>query len=533
MTHDRPVVLVVDDVRPNFDRLLLQLQKFDNGRLSREFEFIYAGSYHALRNWYRRNPGRFVSLILQDVDFSQVQDRRQLIASPPEWRPGSTGFDQVGLQGIIIYHLLRNENLDVIAPVLFVSSPTDMQQWREFAEYIVHPGLGFCAFIPETAQGERYYPELIRSIDELALRPLTETQRQHWREIQGMVVGHSRRMAYLCYDIDRIAPSEAIVLLMGEPGVGKELVARAIHRKSGRYKPDDPKRQRPWTVNIAALEKNLVEDELFGHFRGAYTDASTNRMGIFEAADGSTVFLDEIGDLSKEVQLKLLRVMEYREIKKLGSSQEMHVDNRIIAATNRSPAELFRNARPDFIGRLVQHCLIVPGLRTRWDSDSPRVIEDDIQELIAHFLHAMNRDRPAPERVTITDVAVRFVSQSVCEYIAGSNLMFTNNVRTIRNIVERAFERALAQHKRQITLGEIIATLGMIKLIHRGTKLAETPATMEQMVGSLDLAQIERRAIAEALRKTPKLAEAARLLGIHRDTLRRKMSDYEITDAES
>jgi transcriptional regulator with GAF, ATPase, and Fis domain len=343
-----------------------------------------------------------------------------------------------------------------------------------------------------------------------------------------MVVGRSRQMAHLCYEIERIAPSDAIVLLMGDPGTGKELVARAMHRKSPRYDPDIQGRERPWTVNIAAMEKNLVEDELFGHLRGAYTDAGTSRMGIFETANGSTVFLDEIGDLSKEIQLKLLRVMEYREIKKLGSSQEMTVDNRIIAATNRTPAELFQRFRTDFLGRLLQHSLVVPSLCRRWEGDSPNTVEDDLREMIDYFLGGMNRKLPAEAKLSMTEVALRFLVQSVQEYVAGSNQIFTNNIRTIKNVVERSFERAQAQHKKDITLGEVIPTLGVIKLIHREETAA--PTTLEQLVGSLQIGVIERRAIEEALHKVGSMTEVAKLLGIHRDTLRRKMIEYGLSD---
>jgi len=533
MSETRPVVLVLDDNRASFEALCAQVEQFESGRLAQEFEFVYLLGYRDLQAWYNRDRPRFVSLIVQDIDYSAIKDRRQIVSlpdslAPREWRSALPDFDEVGLQGIVIYSLMRNERLDTVAPVLFVSSHIGMRRSREFAEYIVHPGFGPCNFVPEDASGDSYYPTIIKSIDELALRPLTPEQNHDWRENLGMVVGRSRQMAHLCYEIERIAPSDAIVLLLGAPGVGKELVARAIHRKSPRYDANVQGRERPWTVNIAALEKTLVEDELFGHMRGAYTDAGTSRMGIFEAAMGSTVFLDEIGDLSTEVQLKLLRVMEYREIKKLGSSQEMPVDNRIIAATNRTPDELFQRFRTDFLGRLLQHSVVVPALRQRWEGDGPNTVEDDLLEMIDFFVSGMNRRLPAGARLSMTEVASRFLIQSVQEYVAGSNDIFSNNVRTIKNVVERSFERAQAQRKKDITLGDMIPTLGVIKLIHREEKA--TPVTIEQMVGSLQLEVVEKRVIEEALRKAGSMGEAAKLLGIHRDTLRKKMTEYELSD---
>lgn len=533
MPDTKPVVLMLDDNQASFEALRTRIDGFEGGRLAREFEFIYLLGYQDLRAWYAGGQSRFVSLIIQDVDYSQVHDKRQIVSlpdsiSPREWRTSLQDFDEVGLQGIVIYSLMRHERIDTVAPVLFVSSHIGMRRSREFAELIVNPGCGPCSFVPEDASGENYYPQIIRSIDELALRPLTGEQRRDWLENLGTVIGKSRHMAHLCYEIERIAPSDAIVLLLGDPGVGKELVARAIHRKSPRYDANVEGRERPWTVNIAALDKNLIEDELFGHLKGAYTDAGTSRPGIFEAASGSTVFLDEIGDLSKEVQLKLLRVMEYRVVKKLGSSQEMPVDNRIVAATNRTSDDLFKRFRTDFLGRLLQHSLVVPSVRRRWEGDSPDVVEDDLREMADYFLSMMNRRLPDDAHLAMTEVALRFLIQSIQEYIAGSNEIFSNNVRTIRNVVERSFERAQAQRKREITLGEVIPTLGVIKLIRQQEQVA--PTTLEQVVGSLQLDAVWRRAIEEALHKAGSKSDAARLLGINRDTLRKKMAEYGLTD---
>jgi transcriptional regulator with GAF, ATPase, and Fis domain len=528
---ERPAILFVDDNRSSFETLVANLPGLAEGRLAHDFEFIYLANYGQLRAWYERNRHRFVSLIIQDLDFRDLPEKEQIMPVPDRWQPPPSDFDAVGLQGIIIYDLLRNEKIDTIVPVLFVSSHIGLHRSREFAEYIVHPGFGACAFVPEDAVGERYYPEVARSITELALRPLTRAQRDQWRDDFAVVLGASRRMACLAYEVERIAPSDSIVLILGEPGVGKELVARALHQKSPRYDPNDARRRQPLTVNIAALEKNLVEDELFGHLRGAFTDASSERTGIFEAAQGSTVFLDEIGDLSREVQLKLLRVIEYRQIKKLGSSQEIPIDNRIIAATNRTSQEIIRNFRPDFVGRLVQHCILVPGLRERWEGHAPRIIEDDVHELINYFLAGMNRKLPAGNEMKITDVAVRFLSQSVQEYIAGSSQLFANNIRTLRNVVERAFERAQAQRKSEVTLGEIIATLGMIKLVSRQPQAIQPQApTVESVVGSLELVKVERRIIEEAMRKTTSLLELSRITGMHRDTLRYKIREYGLAD---
>jgi transcriptional regulator with PAS, ATPase and Fis domain len=318
------------------------------------------------------------------------------------------------------------------------------------------------------------------------------------------------------------------VLLLGSPGVGKELVANALHRSSPRH--DNELRRYPLTVNMAALDKNLIEDELFGHDRGAFTGAQEERAGILEAAQRSTVLLDEIGELDQDTQTKLLRAIEYRRVKRIGSSRETEVDIRIIATTNRSIQDLQSRFRPDFYARLAQHCIPVPSLRERWLDAPELVVQQDINEIFDYVIDQMNRDPRHKRALTIEAAAAGFMRQLIHQYINHVNDIFDGNLRALRNIIERAYERAQYDASPEITLGHIIPPLGIVRMLNiKPEAHLRTQATIEQLVGSLNLAAIERKAIVEALTKTGRNhSQAAQLLGVHRDTLRRKVTEYGI-----
>ncbi|MEO0115459.1 MAG: sigma 54-interacting transcriptional regulator [candidate division WOR-3 bacterium] len=528
----QPVILVVDDLYDAFTALLENLKRYADGKLYSNFEFIYLDSYQSLVEWYKNNQGRFVSLIIQDVDFTHTTSPQKLLQATDLWKIPPKRFDERALQGFLIYGLLRSKPIDRFVPVLFVSSRIGLDTTRNFAEYLVYPGYGSCTFAPDYDQSETFYHRIASLIDSFALRPLSSAQKEEWKEYHSMVLGRSRLMCHLVYEIERIAPTEATVVILGSPGVGKELVANVIHKKSYRYDPEMKEKSKPLTVNIAALDRNLIEDELFGHERGAFTGATGMREGIFEAAAGSTVFLDEIGDLSKEIQLKLLRTMEYKTIKRLGSSREIEVDFRVICATNRTIEQLQKSLRSDFYARLVQHCLIVPSMREKWANESYDVVENDIWELCNFFVEKMNTDPRIMAKIGISNAVIKFISKLAWEYVEGGNELFAGNIRTLRNLIERAYERCQYEGQKEISLGHIISTLGMMRLLERppiSQPIKPHELNIESVVGSLNLAEIEKRAILEALTKTGhNQTQAAELLNIHRDTLRKKMQEYGI-----
>jgi len=284
--------------------------------------------------------------------------------------------------------------------------------------------------------------------------------------------------------VDRIrdvAPYDSTVLILGESGTGKELVARAIHAESRRA-------SRPFVaVNCSAYSENLLESELFGHVRGSFTGAERDRQGRFELANGGTVFLDEIGEISPKIQVKLLRVLQEREIERVGDSRSRPVDLRIVAATNRDLQREVRGGRfrEDLYYRLNVFNLVLPPLRER---------TEDIAALADHFL-AQLRERTGKEVHGFSDeVMDAFVRHS-----------WPGNVRELENVVESALVRARGE---AITNGDL----------------------PESFRGSSEPILKPEERIRVALERTGGcVTRAARLLGIHRTTLWRQMREAGIS----
>src|SRR5262249_3372797 len=228
------------------------------------------------------------------------------------------------------------------------------------------------------------------------------------------IIGQSRALADALEKIDLVAPTDSSVIILGETGTGKELIARAIHSRS-------PRRNRPLIkVNCAALPSGLVESELFGHERGAFPGATERRTGRFELAHGGTIFLDEVGELSPEVQVKLLRVLQEHEFERVGSSKTIRVDVRVIAATNRDLAQAIANDRfrQDLYYRLNVFPVALPPLRYR---------TEDIRLLVHYFVsrYAAKIGRP-----------IRRVPQEVMQRLVA--YPWPGNVRELENVIERA-----------------------------------------------------------------------------------------------
>jgi DNA-binding NtrC family response regulator len=292
------------------------------------------------------------------------------------------------------------------------------------------------------------------------------------------LVGEAAATVRLRELIAKVAPTEATVLIRGESGSGKELVARAVHAASGR-------RRGPFVaVNCAAISESLLESELFGYRKGAFTGADADREGLFEAAEGGSLFLDEVGEAGAGVQAKLLRVLEERKLNRVGDPRERDVDVRVIAATNRALDEAIRRGdfREDLYYRLAVFPLDVPALRDR---------DDDIELLADHFLAALGRTDQTLPAVT---------RRRLREYV------WPGNVRELRNVVERA---------------HILAGAGRIEDEH---VLIDTVVRREPpeaaVPDDLNLDNNARRLILAALRRASgNKSRAARLLGITRRTL--------------
>jgi two-component system response regulator HydG len=310
----------------------------------------------------------------------------------------------------------------------------------------------------------------------------------------GGLIGVSQRMQRVYKLIEKVSQHEYPVLILGESGTGKELVARSIHFLGAR-------KNRPFVpVDCSALAPTLIESELFGHVKGAFTGAVQARQGLLEVAQGGTLFLDEIGDMPVDLQAKLLRALQEREVKPVGSTERRHIDVRIIAATNRDLETAIRtgNFRQDLYFRLNVVQIKLPPLRER---------KSDIPLLVTSFLEKFAN--PRGESRSISEEAMR-------QLVAYD---WPGNVRELENAIERA------------------VALGSGPIVHVGDLPSnlQYPSTERapQKDELLPLEELERRAILRMLRETSgdKLA-AARMLGIGKTTLYRKLKQYHMEQAE-
>ncbi len=315
--------------------------------------------------------------------------------------------------------------------------------------------------------------------------------------VESQIVGRSPVIRQITEQIARVAPTKSTVLIRGESGVGKELVARAIHFAS-------PRRNKPFIcLNCAALSESLLESELFGHERGAFTGATSRRLGKFELAHGGTLMLDEIGEMSPQLQAKFLRVLEGHPFERVGGSEPVHVDVRVIAATNRNlEKEVERgNFRRDLYFRLNVVEIYIPGLRKR---------PEDIPILAQHFLEKFNAE--LGRRIKgFTDEAM----EAMLRY------RWPGNVRELKNVIERACV---------LCEGDYI-DVHNLALSRLSTAGETSELILHQPRGyvAMSLAEVERRHIEATLRATGwNKSQAAAILGIERSTLDRKIRRYNI-----
>ncbi len=300
------------------------------------------------------------------------------------------------------------------------------------------------------------------------------------------IIGNSPPLRALLRAVEQVAPTDSTVLIIGETGTGKELVARAIHNRSAR-------KDRPLVkVNCAAISAGLVESELFGHVKGAFTGALAHRDGRFKVADGGTIFLDEIGELSPDTQVKLLRVLQEHEFEPIGSDRTTKVDVRVIAATNRNLDEAVRAGkfRSDLLYRLNVFPIQVPPLRDR---------QADVPLLVTFFVQQFSKR--LGKRIThIPEATMR----SLVEY------SWPGNIRELQNVIERA----------------VILSTGDALMLDRQFQPATTAATPPPAPNA-SLKDAERRHIESVLAQTHWVIEgargAAKLLGMHPNTLRSRL----------
>lgn len=337
---------------------------------------------------------------------------------------------------------------------------------------------------------------LERALEKRRLHQEVNSLRQEvWGKYQfENLIGKSKQMQDLFELIRRIAKTKTTVLIYGKSGTGKELVAKAIHYNS-------PRRLKPFiTVNCSALPETLLESELFGHVKGAFTGATTNRKGLFEEAEGGSIFLDEIGEISPALQVKLLRVLQEGEIKRVGQTASIKVDFRLIAATNRDLGEAVQQGtfREDLYYRLNVISLTLPELKKR---------AEDIPLLANYFV------KKYAQQIHST---VEGISKEAMELLMRYS--WPGNVRELENVIERA-----------VTLGrgQFIMPEDLPELVQETEQWKNEPLFEREV----SLEELEKAYIKHLLQKTKgHQTKTATILGIDRRTLYRKIRKYQLGD---
>lgn len=352
--------------------------------------------------------------------------------------------------------------------------------------------LGSYDFLQKPINFDRFKILIDRIIEKQALKEENQLIRSRLKEGYkfDQLVGMSPNMQKIYAMIDKISIGSPTVLIEGRSGTGKELTANVIHnysdRKNGPFIP----------VNCGAIAESLMESELFGHVQGAFTGASKDSIGLFKAADGGTIFLDEIAEVSPAVQVSLLRVLQEKKVRPVGSTRETKVDVRVIAATNQNLKEAIKNQtfREDLYYRLNVISITMPPLRD---------IREDIPLLVNHFI--------AKHKRAGSDAA-REVSPEAMAKLMGYH--WPGNVRQLENVIQRAL------------------ALGVTDVLHENDlprEIAKQPDKTMVTEVDLNLKELERKAIQQALHQSKgNKAEAAKLLGVNTTTVYRKMAKYNI-----
>ena len=355
-------------------------------------------------------------------------------------------------------------------------------------------------FIEKPLASERVLVTIRNALDQTRLRDENKSLKRA-AEVRHQMVGESPALRQVWDAIKRAAPTNATVLLLGESGSGKELVARSIHRNSLRS------RERFVQVNCAAIPEELIESELFGHEKGSFTGATEKQIGKFEQADRGTIFLDEVGDMSPKTQAKVLRVLQEGEVERLGSARTIKVDVRVIAATNKDlEAEIEKGTfREDLYFRLSVIPIRVPPLRDR---------REDIPALVKHFADLFSRDNNRrPQRFT----------QAALEYLQKAR--WKGNVRELKNTVERLII---------MTPGDAVDVDDLREIVRLEQKTAapdndrERPGTLREFKESA-----ERTFLVGKLRENNwNISKTAEVIGTPRSNLYKKLEQYGISQEQ-
>jgi two-component system nitrogen regulation response regulator NtrX len=434
-------------------------------------------------------------LEFEGYDVRTASSGSEALATYEQWRPQLVFMDvkMAGMDGLETLKRLRAR--DPAAIVVMISGHATIQNAVEATQ------LGAYDILEKPLDTDRILVTLRNAIGRIDLAE--ENQRlKATIESRYEIVGRSSAIRGVIAQIDKVAQTTARVLITGENGTGKELVARAVHRQS-------PRAREPFVeVNCAAIPGELIESELFGHMKGSFTGAVSDRAGRFEQADGGTLFLDEIGDMSLAAQAKVLRVLQDSEVTRIGGAKPRHVDVRVLAATNKRLEDEIAAGRfrEDLFYRLNVVPIHVPALRER---------REDIPQLIVHFVEQFTRTDGAPPRSVEQAAAERLVAHD-----------WPGNVRELRNTIERLL---ILSSGPSITAADAERMVGVRAPAGTGIGALESCKTFEEFK---EVA--ERLFLRARLREHEwNVAETARALDMPRSNLYKKIERHRLAREES
>jgi DNA-binding NtrC family response regulator len=396
-------------------------------------------------------------------------------------------IDTSGVEGMELLRMIRR--LHPLLPVILITG------WASIELAVQGMKLGANDFINKPWNNSHLLQSVRTLLDLQEKKPVKHNRKQVDQLYNfSQIIGEDEKIVSILDTIGRIATTDASVLITGESGTGKELIAEAIHQNSLRN-------NRPFVkVNLGGISSSLFESEMFGHVRGAFTDARFDRIGRFETANKGTIFLDEIGDLDAGSQVKLLRVLQDRTYEVLGSSRTKTVDIRVVCATNRNLNEMVAGGtfREDLLYRINLITIQLPALRDR-PKDIPLLVNFFIDNLRAIY------NRPA---LTVSLEAIKWLQQ----------LQLPGNIRQLKNLVERS---VLVSRKDQLDVNDFRSQLELSPVKKGNIQLPD--------VGTITLEDLEIEMIKKAMEfHRNKIARAAAALGITRSALYRRIEKYDL-----
>lgn len=396
-------------------------------------------------------------------------------------------IDTSGKEGMTLLKKIRA--FDAAVPVILITG------WASIELAVQGMKLGANDFINKPWDNNH----LIQSVETLLQLNAKKVSSRGRKELDkkynfNQIIGEDAGLLNILETIGRVASTNASVLILGESGTGKELIAEAIHENSSRISKSFVK------VNLGGISSSLFESEMFGHVRGAFTDARFDRTGRFEMANKGTIFLDEIGDLEASSQVKLLRVLQDRTYEVLGSSRTKTVDTRVVCATNKNLNEMVSLGlfREDLLYRINLITIHLPALRER---------SSDIPLLVNFFINNMKEIYSRPE-LSVSASAMRWLQQ----------LPLPGNIRQLKNLVERT---VLISHSDELAIDDFQTQLNLPAIKNNKVKLPG--------VGTMTLEQMESEMVKQAMNfHKNRITKAAASLGITRNALYRRLEKYQI-----